>query len=116
MGSLPGDPNKHDGNTSAIGLTSSAIGDGINTGTFSLNAYDPLLIVLKSDTFDYQWYMFEGKSGPLSGTWDASVIFEGKDLSHISAYTKVVPVPAAVWLFGSGLLGLVGIARRKKAA
>ena len=27
-----------------------------------------------------------------------------------------VPVPAAVWLFGSGLLGLLGIARRKKAA
>jgi len=26
-----------------------------------------------------------------------------------------VPVPAAVWLFGSGLLGLVGMARRKKA-
>jgi hypothetical protein len=26
-----------------------------------------------------------------------------------------VPIPAAVWLFGSGLLGLVGIARRKKA-
>jgi hypothetical protein len=26
-----------------------------------------------------------------------------------------VPVPAAVWLFGSGLLGLIGIARRKKA-
>jgi len=28
----------------------------------------------------------------------------------------VVPVPAAVWLFGSGLLGLIGIARRRKAA
>jgi len=26
-----------------------------------------------------------------------------------------VPVPAAVWLFGSGLIGLVGFARRKKA-
>jgi len=26
-----------------------------------------------------------------------------------------VPVPAAVWLFGSGLLGLVGVARRSKA-
>jgi len=26
-----------------------------------------------------------------------------------------VPVPAAVWLFGSGLLGLVGIARRKQS-
>lgn len=26
-----------------------------------------------------------------------------------------IPIPAAAWLFGSGLLGLVGIARRKKA-
>lgn len=26
-----------------------------------------------------------------------------------------VPIPAAVWLFGSGLLGLVGAARRKQA-
>ena len=28
---------------------------------------------------------------------------------------SAVPIPAAAWLFGSGLLGLVGIARRKKA-
>jgi hypothetical protein len=27
-----------------------------------------------------------------------------------------VPIPPAAWLFGSGLLGLIGIARRKKAA
>ena len=26
-----------------------------------------------------------------------------------------VPLPAAVWLFGSGLIGLIGFARRKKA-
>ena len=30
--------------------------------------------------------------------------------------TPTVPVPAAVWLFGSGLLGLVGVARRKKSS
>ena len=29
--------------------------------------------------------------------------------------TNVVPIPAAVWLFGSGLIGLIGIARRKKS-
>jgi hypothetical protein len=28
---------------------------------------------------------------------------------------SAVPVPAAAWLFGSGLLGLVGVARLKKA-
>jgi hypothetical protein len=30
--------------------------------------------------------------------------------------TSAVPLPASVWLFGSGLLGLIGISRNKKAA
>ena len=32
-----------------------------------------------------------------------------------SGWIGAVPVPAAVWLFGSGLLGLVGVARRCRA-
>ena len=31
-----------------------------------------------------------------------------------SAGVSAVPVPAAVWLFGSGLLGMIAVARRKK--
>ena len=38
------------------------------------------------------------------------------DFVKIDNIATTVPVPAAVWLFGSGLLGLIGIARRKKTA
>jgi len=36
--------------------------------------------------------------------------FPGSDFGQAA-----VPVPAAAWLFGSGLVGLIGVARRKKA-
>lgn len=34
--------------------------------------------------------------------------------THDGTSPTVVPVPAAVWLFGSGLIGLVAVARRRK--
>ena len=37
-------------------------------------------------------------------------------LGEIAFSVSEIPIPAAVWLFGSGLLGLIGVARRKKAA
>lgn len=39
--------------------------------------------------------------------------FTGEN-SLVFATATVVPVPAAVWLFGSGLIGLAGFARRKR--
>jgi hypothetical protein len=51
--------------------------------------------------------------GPFAGF---SANFDLTLVSNLSVTPAVVPVPAAVWLFGSGLLGLVGIARRKKQA
>ena len=39
----------------------------------------------------------------------------GRFYDNVNFDVAPVPVPAAVWLFGSGLLGLVGVARRKKA-
>jgi hypothetical protein len=35
---------------------------------------------------------------------------------HVGEQASPIPVPAAVWLFGSGLVGLAAVARRKKKA
>ena len=45
-------------------------------------------------------------------TYGNNVVLSNSGNMH---YTEAVPVPAAVWLFGSGLIGLIGVARRKKA-
>ncbi len=42
-------------------------------------------------------------------TWSLSA----SNAATYSMTVTAVPVPAAVWLFGSGLIGLIGIARRK---
>jgi len=41
------------------------------------------------------------------------IAFIQKKFGAIGITINPVPVPAAVWLFGSGLLGLIGIARRR---
>lgn len=60
-------------------------------------------------TFDYYLWRFGGSADPFGGQWDYTLTFE-------VGPATVVPVPAAIWLFGSGMLGMIGIARRKKAA
>jgi hypothetical protein len=56
--------------------------------------------------------LFEGEFSSISFTstnenWYAFTV-------GANGEAAVIPVPAAIWLFGSGLLGLVGMARRKK--
>ena len=48
---------------------------------------------------------FDGFNGPESPVTGSTLAID----------VQVVPVPAAAWLFGSGLIGLVGVARRKRA-
>ena len=74
------------------------------------------------------WDVAEGPRTYTSTDWDGDGILGGKMIDGafvgFSANFNLVgddlpppvPVPAAVWLFGSGLLGLVGVARRRKAA
>ena len=48
----------------------------------------------------------------LAGGVNAEALFlDNMQYNAVSA----VPVPAAVWLFGSGLIGLIGLARRKNS-
>ena len=50
------------------------------------------------------------------------LVFAGGDGDHTiignltSLSVSAVPIPAAVWLFGSGVIGLIGLARRKLSA
>ena len=62
--------------------------------------------------------------GGTSWIADASVVALGANAYSVTFGTganvievdvQIIPVPAAVWLFGSGLLGLVAVARRKAA-
>jgi len=59
---------------------------------------------------------------PLDGTtgtgWPYQfILFAGDSvLARASSFTiSTVPVPPSLWLFGSGLLGLIGVARRRAA-
>lgn len=54
---------------------------------------------------------YENASGLASFTLAA----DGSLTYSIPGETTVVPVPAAAWLLGSGLMGLVGVARRRVA-
>jgi hypothetical protein len=93
------------------------------TGTGGVNA--SATVTDGSDSFDFSGVFLPG------GIYELRVIIQGRSYasgpdpfgdqfqSSSGSYNfalTTVPVPAAVWLFGSGLLGLIGVARRKKAA
>lgn len=58
------------------------------------------------------WDFYLSNGSQLTDTEDSSLYAWAVRPGDVA----VVPLPAAAWLFGSGLLGLIGIARRKKAA
>jgi len=58
--------------------------------------------------------------GNFTASWSALVVggpFDGQIGNwEITGTVSAVPVPAAAWLFASGLVGLVGVARRRRRA
>jgi hypothetical protein len=90
--------------TVAAGCQNGAPGQQIDPLTFTvLNALETDLVGLSS-------------GGSTDAYFAADVICVAGSCNGATGaigVTTVVPVPAALWLFGSGLLGLVGVARRK---
>ncbi len=66
------------------------------------------------------FYLVSSQTGGTSATGRlyslGQIEFDANGKLYTVGATSPVPLPAAVWLFGSGLLGLVGIGRRKQAA
>lgn len=62
---------------------------------------------------DFESY-FAVKVGGLDDSAGPSNAFFGGSLEDGSTSIAHAPVPAAAWLFGSGLLGLIGAARRRR--
>lgn len=70
-------------------------------------------LLVKDGNQDPGWYLID-----LTG-WDGQETLELQDfwpaqgaISHVSLFVRPIPVPAAVWMFASALLGLTVMRRR----
>ncbi len=116
---------KSDDSTVLFGLTFTQNG---STGTFSFDAsfwdvYGGGAIGFKFGTGNRpdSWFVFSLLDGVSSGNWDFFNMFRrGGGLSHVNLYASrevtEVPEPAALGLFGFGLLLLAANARRRARA
>ena len=95
-------------------ITPPVDGDALS-GTWSLNStifddYLKVALVFKAGN-GFSAYLLDGSA--TSGSWDVQS-WTRNGLSHASVYVvSAVPIPAAVWLFGSGLVGLITFSRRR---
>lgn len=69
------------------------------------------LLGLKIDTNPLLTTLYGPEFSGITG-WDEDTAYTNMGVFMVRDYT-VVPIPAAVWLFGTGLIGLVAVARRK---
>jgi hypothetical protein len=115
---------KSDGPDGDHAITLSGVVNGVNSGTWSVNSfagYTSVFLTLKAGN-NFAAYLLD--TAFLNGAWATANIFPsgggGKGLSHMSLYYSptsltVVPLPAALPLYGAGLLilGFMGYKRRK---
>ena len=63
-----------------------------------------------------EWYVVDvtNDGGVWAASWGVMDVDDGDNPPYLGAWvtTSSVPIPAAVWILGSGLIGFVGIRRR----
>ena len=107
-------------NANAVGFDVYSLGDlGSGNPIFDITVFDTVggVLGLTSVTAPLTGQFFGVASSTQIGRIEAIAPGSRVELFDNIAFgaATVVPIPAAVWLFGSGLLGLVGIARRRAA-
>jgi len=107
---------------------SGAVG-GTTTGslTFQAPGYQNLVVGFHfghgaptNAALNPDWFAYSLSNGTTTASWSilaGAGANSSPGLSHINLYGKVVPVPvpAACWLLGSALTGMIGLKRRKNA-
>ncbi len=111
--------------TSSTGTSSTTLGDALSLNAFvsvdnfiqienwrfdlsTLNSIDQRIDLLTLKGTGLLTDM-DGVLDSTAAVWELTT----RSANSYGITVTAVPVPAAVWLFGSGLLGLAGIARRK---
>ncbi|TNF99469.1 MAG: DUF1566 domain-containing protein [Gammaproteobacteria bacterium] len=91
---------------------------GGTAGQSILDSGDPDLALFPTLQSRFYWSGTEIDSGlAWAFSFNLGLMFDttGSNYTWAVHAGNVIPLPAAVWLFGSGLLGLIGIARKKAA-
>jgi hypothetical protein len=136
--------NDGDSVTATGSFDDSLIGGNIisGSGTIDVSAITNLVITVGSQTFtdlddNGTGSLIIANGAAIDGIGSAGFVYAGTN-TNTNVFTSLasddfvgnsdvlgvwnsfamtaVPVPAAVWLFGSGLIGLAGVARRKKVS
>ena len=118
------------GTTAALEPSATSLTIGSLTGIFEVSANPaPYTLTFGTDTAalgttaEFELALWDSSSSTFTFVTNYTAIVEGNwySISFGGVTGQIqgvdlapIPVPTAVWLFGSGLIGLIGVARRKK--
>lgn len=107
------------GLSAEVDFTAAGAGDwtatNLSTGGTTLLLGGKQFVFAITDGIADNWFEATAavQTAPNTSNYEVTFANGVSQVYSFDAIPTVVPVPAAVWLFGSGLIGLVGLARRK---